>query len=145
MTGETWQSVCDLDDLEVDRGVAALVHGQAVALFRTARDELYAIGNQDPSHRASMLARGIVGRKGRVDFVASPLLRCSFDLATGLCLEDPGVQVATYDVRVTDGVVQVGARREPTASVRRLRRARRTVPTQRPEPSRWPPRLRRAR
>lgn len=145
MTGDTWQAVCDLEDLEVDRGVAALVHGQAVALFRTARDELYAIGNQDPFHRASMLARGIVGRRGRVDFVASPLHRRSFDLSTGLCLEDPGVQVTTYDVRVTDGVVQVGPRRERAPSVRRLRRARKAVPPRRPELSRWPPRLRRAR
>ncbi|WP_110239669.1 nitrite reductase small subunit NirD [Nocardioides gilvus] len=145
MTGETWQAVCDLDDLEVDRGVAALVHGQAVALFRTARDDLFAIGNQDPFHRASMLARGIVGRKGRIDFVASPLHRRSFDLATGLCLEDPGVQVTTYDVRVTEGVVQVGARRERAPSVRRLRRTRKVVPPRRPELSRWPPLLRRAR
>ena len=144
MSDDTWQAVCDLEQLEVDRGVAALVHGQAVAIFRTARDEVRALANQDPYSRSSVLARGIVGRRGGVDFVALPGHRHSFDLATGQCREDPGVQVAVYDVRVVDGAVQVGARRERTPVDRSLRRARRAkAAVRRPELSRWPPRPRR--
>ena len=144
MTDETWQAVCDFDELEVDRGVAALVHGQAVAIFRTARDQVYALANQDPYSRSSVLARGIVGRKAGVDFVASPVHRHSFDLATGHCLEEPGVQVAVYDVRIIDGAVQVGGRRERTPPERPIRRSRRQrSAVRRPELSRWPPRPRR--
>lgn len=144
MSGETWQAVCALEDIEVERGVAALVHAQAIAIFRTARDTVHALANQDPGHRGAVLARGIVGRRGSVDFVALPLHRHAFDLETGVCLQDPTVQVAVYETRVVDGIVEVGARRERTPVPRSLRRSRRAVPVRRPELSRWPPRPRRA-
>jgi nitrite reductase (NADH) small subunit len=103
-------AVCQLDDLEVERGVTALVHGQAVAIFRTYDDEVHALGNYDPFARASVLARGIVGTRGDVPFVASPMHKQAFDLRTGVCLDDETVSVPTYEVRVEDGVVRVGPR-----------------------------------
>ncbi len=39
--------VCRLAELEVERGVTALVHGQAIAIFRTQDDHIYALGNHD--------------------------------------------------------------------------------------------------
>ncbi|HEU4514314.1 MAG TPA: nitrite reductase small subunit NirD [Nocardioidaceae bacterium] len=112
---ETWTPVCRLAELEVERGAAALVHGQAVAIFRTHDDEVYALGNQDPFSRASVLARGIVGSRTvdgeDVAFVASPMHKHGFDLRTGRCLDEEGVAVATYEVRVVEGVVLVGPRR----------------------------------
>jgi nitrite reductase (NADH) small subunit len=45
--------------------------------------------------------------------VASPRHRKAFDLRTGHCLEEPGVAVARYPVRVVDGVVHVGRRETP--------------------------------
>jgi nitrite reductase (NADH) small subunit len=103
--------VCRVEELEVERGAAALVHGQAVALFRTADDQVHAVSNHDPFEHTSGLARGIVGRRGDVQFVASPRHGHAFDLATGRCLDDAAVAVSVYDVRVTDGVVEVGHRR----------------------------------
>ena len=47
-----------------------------------------------------------------VVFVASPLLKQRFDLRTGVCLDDPAVVVPSYEVRVVDGMVVVGGRRE---------------------------------
>ena len=111
---EEWQPVCRLDDLEAERGATALVHGQAVALFRTRDDEVHVLGNHDPFARTSFLARGIVGCRGDVRFVASPVHRHAFDLRTGRCLEDAEVGVPVYDVRVVDGVVLVG-RRKPAS------------------------------
>ncbi len=107
---DVWTRVCDLDELPVERGVAALVHGQAVAVFRTPADEVFAIGNHDPFDRAAMLARGIVGTREGVPFVASPAHRHAFDLRTGRCLDDSAVRVASYDVRVVDGGVHIGPR-----------------------------------
>jgi nitrite reductase (NADH) small subunit len=107
---EEWQPVCRLEDLEPERGATALVHGQAVALFRTHADGVHALGNHDPFDRASCLARGIVGARGEVWFVASPVHRHAFDLRTGRCLEDAEVGVPVYGVRVEDGVVMVGRR-----------------------------------
>lgn len=57
-----WTHVCDLDRLEADRGVTALVDGRHVAVFRlSGTDELLAIDNVDPFTGASVLSRGIVG------------------------------------------------------------------------------------
>jgi nitrite reductase (NADH) small subunit len=106
-----WQPVCPVEALEVDRGVTALVHGQAVAIFRTEGDHVYALGNHDPFAKASVLAKGIVGHRQDVPFVASPVHRHAFDLRTGQCLDDTHVAVPAYDVKVVDGVVLVGARK----------------------------------
>jgi nitrite reductase (NADH) small subunit len=103
--------VCRVAELEIDRGATALVHGQAIAIFRLHGDTIYALGNHDPFAKASVLARGIVGTRGDVPFVASPVHRHAFDLRTGRCLDDPHVSVPSYDVRVTEGVVLVGHRR----------------------------------
>lgn len=107
---ETWTPVCRLDELVVERGAAALVHGQGVAVFRAHDDSVYVLGNHDPYSRAGVLARGIVGSRGDVPFVASPMHKQVFDLRTGRCLDDESVGVPTYDVRVVDGVVEVGGR-----------------------------------
>ena len=108
---DEWQPVCRMGELAVERGATALVHGQAVALFRTGGGEVFALGNHDPFAGASVLARGIVGVRAGVPFVASPAHRHAFDLRTGRCLDDEHVAVPAYDVRVVDGVVLVGARK----------------------------------
>ncbi|NYG59968.1 nitrite reductase (NADH) small subunit [Nocardioides daedukensis] len=107
---EDWEKICPFTALEVERGVTALVHGQAVAIFRTHDDEVFALGNYDPFAKASVLSRGIVGTRGDVPFVASPMHKHAFDLRTGQCLDDEQVSVPSYEVRIVDGVVQVGPR-----------------------------------
>jgi nitrite reductase (NADH) small subunit len=111
---EEWTKVCALEDLPVERGVTALVHGQAIAVFRTPDDHVYAIGNHDPFSKAAVLAtglaKGIVGNRAGVPFVASTRHRQAFDLRTGRCLEDESVRVPSYDVKVVDGFVHVGPR-----------------------------------
>jgi nitrite reductase (NADH) small subunit len=105
-------AVCRLDQIEVEGGVAALVEGAAVAIFRTHDGNVYAISNYDPCSQASVLARGIVGTRGDIPFVASPMHKQAFDLRTGQCLDDAAVRVPTYDVRVDEGLVFVGRPQE---------------------------------
>jgi nitrite reductase (NADH) small subunit len=112
-TDTTYTTVCRVDQIEVEGGVTALVGGEALAIFRTYDDEVFAIANYDPFSRASVLARGIVGTRGDIPFVASPMHKQAFCLRTGQCLDDAAVRVPTYDVLVADGVVSVGRRREP--------------------------------
>jgi nitrite reductase (NADH) small subunit len=112
---EEWQPVCRVVELEVERGVTALVHGQAIAIFRTQDDLVYALGNHDPFAKASVIARGIVGTRGGVPFVASPAHKHAFDLRSGKCLDDAHVSVPAYDVKVVEGVVLVGHRKVDAA------------------------------
>jgi NAD(P)H-dependent nitrite reductase small subunit len=103
-----WVPVCGYDDLLPERGVAAWVAGRQVAVFRLADGTLRALSNYDPMGRAYVLSRGIVGSRGPVPTVASPLFKQAYDLDTGHCLDAAGVQVATYPVRLAAGRVEVG-------------------------------------
>jgi len=100
-----WVAVCTVDRLWVDRGAAALVDGEQVALFRLADDTIWAVGHRDPFTGANVIARGLVGSRGDVPTVASPLHKQVFDLRTGRCLDDPDVTLGHWDVRVVDDVV----------------------------------------
>lgn len=110
-----WQPVCQLVELEIDRGATALVHGQALAIFRTHDGSVYALGNHDPFARTSSIAKGIVGRHGGVPFVGSLAHGHRFDLRSGRCLDDRHSSVPTYDVKIARGVVLVGRRKARAA------------------------------
>jgi nitrite reductase (NADH) small subunit len=105
---ESWTRVCALDEIVPDTGVCALVGMHQVAVFRLGADQVFAIGNHDPFSRANVLARGIVGDRSGRPKVASPIFKQSFDLATGVCMDDPSVSVPAYQTRVCDGIVEVG-------------------------------------
>lgn len=108
-SGEGWTPICPVQRLQRERGVAALIAGEPVAVFRTHDDQLFALHNVDPFSGASVLSRGIVGDLAGAPVVASPLFKQHFALGTGVAVEDPTVAVATYPVRVVDGTVEVGS------------------------------------
>jgi nitrite reductase (NADH) small subunit len=97
---DDWLTVCDLGALLPGRGVAALLpDGRQAALFRDRTGTLYAVDNRDPFTGAAVLSRGLIGTHQGRPFVASPLLKQRFDLATGQCLDDETVRVTVYEVR----------------------------------------------
>ncbi|GAA1107170.1 hypothetical protein GCM10009630_00060 [Kribbella jejuensis] len=100
--------VCAFDVLLPERGVAALLGDTQIALFRTHDGEVFAVGNQDPYSGANVMSRGIVGSRGDVPTVASPMFKQVFDLRTGVCLDDPEVRLPVYPVEIVDGRVVVG-------------------------------------
>lgn len=106
-TGPSWTPVCRIDDLEPERGVAVLVAGRQIALFRTWDGELHAVDHLDPFCGAHVMARGIVGTRGDMPMVTSPMYKQAFDLRTGRCLDDPALSLAVHDVRLTGGVIEV--------------------------------------
>ncbi|MGW1346797.1 nitrite reductase small subunit NirD [Kribbella sp. NPDC002412] len=99
--------VCQYDVLLPERGVAALVGGVQIALFRTHDGSVFALGNQDPFSGANVMSRGIVGNRGDVQTVASPMFKQVFDLRTGVCLDDPSASLPVYPVQIVDGQVLV--------------------------------------
>jgi nitrite reductase (NADH) small subunit len=106
-TATDWHDVVAVDRLVPDRGVAVLVDGVQVALFLLPDGKLHALDNRDPIAEANVLSRGIVGDRGGVPTVASPIYKQCFDLATGRCLDDPDQAVGVHPVRVVDGRVHV--------------------------------------
>lgn len=108
---QIWTQVCLLDDLASERGAAALVGGEQVALFRTHADEVYAVQQLDPFSGAYVMSRGLVGTRGETPTVASPMFKQVFDLRTGACLESVGrepLPLRVWAIRVHGGRVQVG-------------------------------------
>ena len=103
----SWHAICTIDRLTADRGVAALVDGNEVAVFLLSTGELFAVDNADPFSGAAVLARGLVGETAGVPFVASPVYKQRFDLRTGACLDDPEIAIATWRVRASGDVVEV--------------------------------------
>lgn len=100
--------ICALEALLPERGVAALFGDTQIALFRTHDGQVFALGNQDPFSGANVMSRGIVGSRGDVPTVASPMFKQVFDLRTGVCLDDPEVSLPVYPVSIVDGQVVVG-------------------------------------
>lgn len=108
---QTWTAVCAVGALQPERGVAALVGGQQVAIFLLEGGEVRAIQQADPyAGRANVMSRGLVGTRQGRPCVASPMFKHVFDLETGACLDAKGEDeraLRTYAVRIVDGVVEV--------------------------------------
>ncbi|MGW4366207.1 nitrite reductase small subunit NirD [Nocardia takedensis] len=114
-TATGWTQACRLDYLIPGRGVAVLLKGgRQAALFLLADGTVAAVGNIDPFGRAAVMSRGIIGDRGGVPVVQSPLLKQAFSLLDGRCLDDESAALPVYAVRVDDGIVSVS--NEPTQS-----------------------------
>ncbi|HUR51854.1 MAG TPA: nitrite reductase small subunit NirD [Mycobacteriales bacterium] len=108
----SWHPVCPFVRLPVERAVCVLVGGEQVALVRTRDDQVYAVDNLDPVGGAMVMSRGIVGSRGAVDVLISPMHKQAYDLATGECLDLPGIWLGTHLVRVLHGDVEVSLRQQ---------------------------------
>ena len=111
-TTALWVPICPVADLTPDRGAAALVGDDQVAIFvlspvGDAPAEIYAVDNHDPYSRANVISRGLVGSAGDRPIVASPIYKERFDLRDGTCL-DGDRSLRSWPVRVVDGCVEVG-------------------------------------
>jgi nitrite reductase (NADH) small subunit len=100
-TTHSWVPVCKHGDLIPGRGVAALIDGHQYALFLTEQGDLFAIDNRDPFCDANVMARGIIGDRNGEPKVASPMLKQTFSLQTGICFEDPQITITTHQICTT--------------------------------------------
>lgn len=105
--GARWSDVCSYRDLIPERGACAMVDGTQVAIFRVFDGALYALSNLDPFSGAYVLSRGILGTRDGTPTVASPMYKQVFDLATGVCLDDPRVALPVFPVRRAGDRVEV--------------------------------------
>lgn len=101
-----WIEVCASRDLSDERGIAVLAGDQPIALFRV-EGSLYAVGHTDPRTESNTIARGLVGESDGRPFVAAPLHKERYDLATGECLDAEGCELPVFPVTERDGNVLV--------------------------------------
>jgi nitrite reductase (NADH) small subunit len=104
----SWYPVCPFDRLPVERAVCCLIGGEQVALVRTRDGDVYAVDNLDPYSGAMVMSRGIVGSRGDLDVLISPMHKQAYDLATGQCLDLPDLWLGVHQVRIVAGNVEVG-------------------------------------
>ena len=118
-----WMDVCAVDDLVPGTGGAALVNGEQIAVVRARDGRVFALSNFDPFSEAFVIARGIVGDRARRPKIASPIYKQSFDLETGVCLDDASVVLPAAGV---SGDSRAGRehRRPPAPRMERTARAR---------------------
>jgi nitrite reductase (NADH) small subunit len=102
-----WVTVCEAGVLTPDRGRAARVGDEVVAVFALADGSVFAVDDRDPFTDAHVMSRGIVGDADGTPTVASPVYKQRFELGTGRCLEDDTVALRTWPVRLQEGWVQV--------------------------------------
>ena len=110
------QTICILDDIIPETGVCALIDGKQIAIFRTKQNDLFALDNYDPFSQANVLSRGLIGGTTITDdtgtakevlYVASPIYKQRFNLATGQCLDDESVMLDAYQVVLNDNNVMI--------------------------------------
>ena len=106
-----WVEVCRLDDIPaLGARVLERAGGDNIALFRTASNNVFALRDRCP-HKGGPLSQGIVAG----ETVTCPLHSWNLSLESGEARAPDMGCVATYPVRVEDGVVwlsQVLARAE---------------------------------
>lgn len=105
----TWITVGQWSDLVPGSGVGAKVGNTQIALFWIPEldNRLFAVSNYCPFSRVHIIARGIVGDIKGEPVVASPLYKQHFSLVDGRCIEQPEVALATWEVRLNGGELQV--------------------------------------
>lgn len=116
-----WVRVCARGDLTPERGRAALLGGEQIALFLLADGRMRATQNLDPYSGAHVLARGIVGSAAFADgtetpTVISPLHKQAWDLVTGTVLrtqgaDERGIRVYPVSFAGDDVLVKAGGTR----------------------------------
>lgn len=103
----TWRPVGRLTEFEPLWGEAALIDGVQIAVVVLPDGRVFAVDNRDPVAEANVMSRGIVGSRGDRTTIASPLHKEIYDLATGERLGAEGPSLASYRVRVRDGLIEV--------------------------------------
>jgi nitrite reductase (NADH) large subunit len=99
-----WVALARTSDVPRDGGTAVMYGQHELAVFET-RGTWYATQNRCPHRGDNILSRGIVGDQGGVPKVACPLHKKTFALDSGSCLSGDPYGIATFPVKVEDGIV----------------------------------------
>jgi len=104
-----WEQIAALADIPANAGMAARLGQQQIALFHLPGSEpqVFALENHEPGSQANVLARGLVGDAGGEPMVISPLYKKRFRLRDGQSLDDAGLRLRVWPVKILHGQIWV--------------------------------------
>jgi nitrite reductase/ring-hydroxylating ferredoxin subunit len=109
MNDATWTAALAMDELDEHHGTRVTVDDAPVMLYRVG-ERIWAIG-ATCTHQGAPLDRGIVKVGSSLVTVTCPAHGSLFNLEDGSVVRGPAHSAVTaYDVRVTDGTVELRPR-----------------------------------
>ncbi|MEM6629640.1 MAG: nitrite reductase small subunit NirD [Bacteroidota bacterium] len=104
-----WFEVAPATEFPPNGGVCIRYKGMQIAVFNfTRKGKWYATQNLCPHKMEMVLSRGLIGDAESIPKVACPLHKRTFSLESGENLNGSLPPIATYPVKVEQGVVFVG-------------------------------------
>lgn len=108
-TATIWYEAARVEDFPANGGLCILYKGLQVAIFNfSKRNEWYATQNLCPHKHQMILSRGMIGSDGEEPKVACPFHKMTFSLKSGANLNGNLCDLATYPVKIKNGIVYVG-------------------------------------
>ncbi len=106
---KTWYEACKEEQFPSDGGLCVEFEGLQIAIFNfSRRKKWYATQNLCPHKKQMILSRGMLGSEGEEPKVACPFHKKTFSLESGANLNGHECALATYPIKVEEGVVYVG-------------------------------------
>ncbi|MHC4135796.1 MAG: Rieske (2Fe-2S) protein [Planctomycetota bacterium] len=98
-----YRAVCRAEEVAPGTGRLVEIDGKAIALFNVG--ETFQAMEDTCLHAGGPLHEGVL--EGSI--VTCPWHAWKFDVTSGRCSLNPKVTLSCYDVRVRDGMVEIGA------------------------------------
>lgn len=106
---KNWFEACAETDFPNDGGLCINYEGLQIAVFNfSRRNTWFATQNLCPHKKQMILSRGMLGSEGEEPKVACPFHKKTFSLKSGKNLNGDECDLATYPVKVENGMVYVG-------------------------------------
>jgi len=104
----TWVDVGASEDFPKSGGGAVKIGKTELAVYNhSAVGKWFATQNSCPHKQLQVLSRGLIGMHGDTPKVACPIHKNTYNLETGKGISNPGLNLATFDVKVENGRVLV--------------------------------------
>lgn len=104
-----WFKAAPIDAFPIDGGACVKYKDLQIAVFNFARlNTWYACQNLSPEKGEMVLSRGMIGDQNGIPKVACPMHKKTFSLENGENLNGDLPAIATYPVKVENGIVFIG-------------------------------------
>lgn len=105
----SWIKVGAVNDFPENAGACIKYNSRQIAVYHFTRTQKwYACQNLCPHKMEMVLSRGLIGDAGGIPKLACPMHKKTFSLEDGSNLNGEEYSIATYPVKIEDGIVYIG-------------------------------------